>query len=188
MGTSSSYNGPTGNPPLLPPWATDPLLPPLLLPEDPPPVTPPLPLPPDQQTSPIPDSVSPQIITPGITPNGTWRAPKIAIGRFARGGGMSAAGSALRSYVRAHGGARQAAATAVAGRAATGRLGRFLADTAQRGIVQAANRLGLTNLVGRDAQLVLAAFIDLLLPPGALREQAVSRQAGIETLEALFER
>jgi len=52
----------------------------------------------------------------------------------------------------------------------------------------AATQYGLTNLVGRDAQFILAAFIDSLAPDGALREEAIARAATIDTLTDLFER
>lgn len=91
-----------------------------------------------------------------------------------------------RAYVRAHGGARAAASTAVSGRAATRRLGGFLADVARGGVAAAATALGITNLVGRDAQSVLAAIVDALASDGALREEAIERKALIETLDEVF--
>jgi hypothetical protein len=39
-----------------------------------------------------------------------------------------------------------------------------------------------------DAQSLLAAFIDLLAPAGALLEEAIARKALIETMSELFER
>lgn len=188
MGTSSSYSGPTRRPPLLPPWAEDPL--PI------PPGFPPEPIPPLERTpEPIPPIELPQRPVPDAGPRiaidylpATFRGPKSALGKLVGGGGGGALRSAGRSYVRASGGPGGAARTAVAGRRATVRLGGFLGTVSQSGIVRAAEVLGLTSLLGRDAQFVLAAFIDALAPAGALREEAIARKAMIDTLDELFER
>jgi hypothetical protein len=66
-------------------------------------------------------------------------------------------------------------------------LGRFLAAGLRNGFAQVAQQLGLQNFVGRDAQFVLAAFIDLLAPAGAMREEAIARQAMIDTLSDWFD-
>ena len=183
MGTSSSYSGPTRRPPLLPPWAEQPLpSEPVLTPE---PGQPPPPF--DGQPDPNPDVVPLPHLAPPPFPT-TWRGPKTAVGRVAGGGGSAALASAARSYVRSSGGARGAAGTAVSGRRSTSGLGSFLGSVAGGGIVQAAAALGLTNLLGRDAQFVLAAFIDLLAPAGDIREEAIARKAVIDTLSELFDR
>ncbi|MEA2238195.1 MAG: hypothetical protein QOC81_2919 [Thermoanaerobaculia bacterium] len=58
----------------------------------------------------------------------------------------------------------------------------FLSDVARGGIVEAARRLGIQDLVGRDVQFVLASLIDLLAPTGSLLEEAAARAAIIDTL------
>ena len=201
MGTSSSYPGPTRRPPLLPPWAEDPLPPTAPVPPD---LAPPPGLPPEMP----PDAVPPVEMPPRPVPDGgpkiavdyrpvepispdfpaTFRGPKAALGKLVGGGGVGAIRSSARSYVRASGGPRGAARTAVAGRRATVRLGGFLGTVSQGGVLRAAASLGLTNLLGRDAQFVLAAFVDALAPAGALREEAIARKAVIDTLSELFDR
>lgn len=196
MGTSSSYPGPTRRPPLLPPWAEDPLppAPPVTLGIPPQPIPPPdLPPPDESQALPIdsgPKTVIDYRPIEPIAPNlpTTFRGPKSALGRLAGGGGGGAIRSAGQSYVRASGGPRGTVQTAVAGRRSTARLGGFLGAISQGGVARAAATLGLTNLLGRDAQFVLAAFIDALAPSGALREEAIARKAMIDTLDELFER
>lgn len=190
MGTSSSYGGPSGRNPLLPPWASEP--------SGQPSPSPPVPPPSINQdgTNPNPaqqGNDGEQIQTPSVAPfrlpipSVSWRGPKGIVSRMANGGGGSWK-SASRSYTRAHGGSGASARSASSGRAATGRLGGFLADVARGGVTEAARRLGLRDLVGRDAQSLLAAFIDLLAPAGALLEEAVARMALIETLSELFDR
>ncbi len=188
MGTSTSYPGPTRNNPLLPPWAADPL-PPLPLPpydEQPPPNVAP-PSPENDEAPPAPVDTPQATPDIPISPLSSWRAPKSALTRRARGNDRVSFGTISRGYVRASGGHRQAAATARAGRAATVRLGRFLAAGLRNGFAQVAQQLGLQNFVGRDAQFVLAAFIDLLAPAGAMREEAIARQAMIDTLSDWFD-
>lgn len=190
MGTSSSYGGPSGKNPLLPPWALEPSG----QPTPPPPVQPP---PANQDGTnpdqPVQDNGGGQVqTTPPIAllrvpiPSISWRGPKGIVSRMANGGGGSW-NSTSRSYTRAHGGSGASARSASAGRATTGRLGGFLADVARRGVTEAARTLGLRDLVGRDAQSLLAAFIDILAPAGALLEEAVARMALIETLSELFD-
>ena len=174
MGTSTSYSGPTGSSPLLPPWADDgddiSSVPPSNLP-----------------SADGPDGESSRI-SPTM-PEINWQVPKAALTRLARliGEGASAVslsagiGTVGRSYVKASGGAQAAALSARAGRAATANLGGFLADGMNRGFAQAAADIGIQDYVGRDADFVLADFIDALAPEGALREEAAARSAMIDT-------
>jgi hypothetical protein len=183
MGTSSSYGGPTGRNPLLPPWADgvggspDGALPgggdgPR----------------PDSDGVPPPEMLPTPTLPPPIIPSVSWRAPKGIVTRIANGNTSASFRSASKSYVRAHGGSRIAARAASSGRATTRSLGGFLAGIVRNGVVEAAGTLGLRNMVGLDAQSLLAAFIDLLAPAGALLEEAIARKALIETIGDLFDR
>ena len=124
---------------------------------------------------------------PAVQPMISWSGPKGALSRLANGTPSGSFRSTFRSYVRALGGAGTAARSASSGRVSTARLGGFFAGVAQRGVVETAKAVGLGDLVGRDAQYVLAEFIDLLAPPGALLEDAIARKAMIETMTELFE-
>jgi hypothetical protein len=178
MGTSSSYKGPKGVNPLLPPWA------------DPPPD---VPATGDDGTPPADDGVAPESApAPPSRPTVSWRGPKQALSRLAHsgGGGGGAGGgsyrSTMRSYVRARHGAVTAARSAVAGRTATARLGGFLAQGIRDGFAAVARRFGIDHL-GRGVQFVLAAFVDLLAPDGAQLDEAAARKAVIDTITELFE-
>jgi len=107
---------------------------------------------------------------------------------LARGTTAGSFAPAFRKYVGARGGSRTAAHGASSGRAVTGAFGGFLADVIRDGITGAANRLGLGDFVGRDAEFVLASFIDLLAPAGALLEDAAARKALIDTTFEMFDR
>ena len=183
MGTSSSSSGPKRPSNLLPPWAQD--------------ISPSNPTPPDesniQDGNPPSDGENPNNPSPNeINPNGlsgqrpvSWSVPKSAMTRFARGG--SSLGAIGRSYVSAGGGARARASSAKAGRQTAGRFAGFLAGGVRNGFLQAARDLGLTNLVGRDVQFVLASFVDLIAPSGATIEDAVARKALTDTTWEVFQ-
>lgn len=182
MGTSSSYPGPTGPNPLLPPWA-DPI------PPDEPPVSEPF----DEPGEPNENNENPDsdVSSPDqnpVKPPVSWSSPKRHVGRMADGKSTASPRSTARSYVRASGGARTAATAATSGRSTTSRLGGFFADAARIGFVEAARRLGVGDLIGRDVQYVLASLVDLIAPDGALREEAAARKALIETMSDIFER
>lgn len=188
MGTSSSYAGPTGKSPLLPPWAPEPPSP-----EPPPDDTGALPFPADDAgatglvvTSPLSSAV---LRLPALSlPTVSWQLPKAALSRIARAAAGASLATVARGYVRAHGTPRTAAAAALQGRATTARLGGFLASGVNNGFAQAAVEIGLQPYLGQDAEYVLAGFIDLLAPDGALLEDAAARAALIETSVELFER
>lgn len=183
MGTSSSYGGPVGKHPLLPPWADEPAEGPLDQAGDDGPQPFPEELPSDV---PLPDRPPANLPVPDdLIP---WSNPKSALTRRARGNSNVSWGTVTRRYVQASGGPKRAAASARAGRTTTSRLGGFLANGLRNGFVEAARRLGVQNLIGRDAQFVLAAFIDLIAPDGSLREEAIARKAVIETMAEWFER
>lgn len=95
---------------------------------------------------------------------------------------------AANRYVGARGGGGTAARSAQAGRASTARVGGFLSGVASRGFTQAALDLGLSALLGRNVDQVLAAIANALAPDGATQEEAVARQAVNDTLAFLYER
>ncbi|HXQ33765.1 MAG TPA: Qat anti-phage system associated protein QatB [Anaerolineales bacterium] len=182
MGTSSSSGGPTDNSPLLPPWA-DPLPPFDDLPLDGVPS-------PDIGTQPYVDAAPNSPASDQIPQSGpaSWTSAKGALSRLARGTSSASFAPSFRKYVGARGGSRAAAHTAFSGRAVTGAFGGFLANVVRDGIGEAADALGLRDVLGRDAEFVLATFIDLLSPDGALLEDAATRKALIETTFEMFDR
>lgn len=186
MGTSSSWGGPTGDNPLLPPWADE------LLPDD-------YAEPVGDAGEPAPDGDDRQEegarpgedqrpATPPPEPAVSWRTVKGALSRFARGTSSKGLAPVFRRYVGARHGPRMAAHTATSGRRVTQGFGGFLADVVRDGFAAAARAVGLGDFLGRDAEFVLATFVDLLAPDGALLEDAAARKALIETTFDLFER
>jgi hypothetical protein len=205
MGTSSSFNGPGDTSHLLPSWAMEqpsPLLPPMVpldlgngVPAvaEVPVADPAVPSAPNAIV--VPSSPTPQIplnpptpSTPPRSPPAPWKTAKVRMGKVAAGGGQRRAiGRAARAYVRAKGGARQAASTARASRSATVTFGGFLSDAARRGFQEAMRGLGIAQVLNKDAETVFAAIVDAIAPDGARPEEAAARQGIVEALWQLYD-
>lgn len=199
MGTSSSYGGPTGRNPLLPPWAQDgggappDLSPPEgnQPPEGPPPDGNPPGVPENGETPPADTPpTSPPAPPPAVRlPSVSWAAAKRGLtGYTSSRGDRGRLRSAANRYVGARGGGRTAARSAQAGRTATTRIGGFLSGVASSGFTDTARALGLSAVLGRNVDQVLAAIANALAPEGATQEEAVARQAVNDTLSYLYER
>ena len=195
MGTSSSYGGPTGSNPLLPPWA-DPLPPEYPLPDVPTndPLAPPdVPAPNDGNPD-NGDGNGDDVACAGpnqpkeVLPPPSWRGTKVSLTNYAKAQGQKSPRAVVGKYVRSRGGPRMAAHNARAGRAVTAGVGGFLSDVRSRGFQEAVRTLVGRDLVGRDPMGALAALIDAIAPDGALREESAARLAAIETLNALADR
>lgn len=200
MGTSSSFNGPSGRTPLLPPWAQDGggLPPDVGMPGG---AAPPDGLPPgdgeslppgegeggpDGSAQPTPPVPARPLARP---PSVSWAAAKRGMTAYTSARGDRARlRSAANRYVGARGGGGTAARAAQAGRASTARVGGFLSGVASRGFAEAARALGLTAYLGRNVDQVLAAIANALAPDGATQEEAVARQAVNDTLAFLYGR
>ena len=174
MGTSTSYDGPTGSESLLPPWA-----PPAPGSEeegdeaDPPQEG-------DEEESPQEEEELPTL---------EWRGPKSALTHFTNEGGSDPSGfsTAARGAVQGQGGSRSAAGAARSGRSTSVRLGGALSALAQDGESGLADFLG-RQFVGQEAETLLAELVDSVAPDGADNEEAAARAAAVETLEVLFEK
>lgn len=169
MGTSSSYKGPGKRPTLIPPWADD---------GDLLPVEEPKPQPDGRQPVPPPD------IQPLSDQPSYWPSLKGLVGRFAVAGlgGSASAGKIASGYVRALGGPRNAARAAVTGIPSGAGLASFLAQAGATGLETTLASLNLPSLAADGVESVMLALADLLAPPGAEREDAITRDAVMETL------
>jgi hypothetical protein len=175
VGTSKSYDGPKDRTPLLPPWAFPNPNEEVELPED------------------LPEEIPPQSLDnlPLEDPEKVllaWRSAKTSLGQIVpRQGNRGSLCQAGQRYVRALGGSRKAAIHARAGRSATAGLSQFLSNVSSRGIGEALQSLGLSQFIGKSAELVFAAISNALAPAGASREEVIARQAINEALECLYE-
>src|SRR5207244_2197774 len=123
---------------------------------------------------PIPDTGTVPPI-PQIPQLRLWRIAKLAMGSLAASGGRTSLQKAANNYVAARGGATRAARASTAGRSATTRVVGFLSDVASRGIGDALRAIGLGNVLGEPVEVVLAAIINALAPPGASLDEMAAR-------------
>jgi hypothetical protein len=66
-------------------------------------------------------------------------------------------------------------------------LGGFLADVAHRGLQKAAERIGIANVLGQDAETVFSAIVDAIAPSGATPEQSAARAGVSDALWRLYD-
>ncbi len=193
MGTSKTNDGPGDKTPLLPDWAQGD--------EDD------MPFPDGDESLPgdnPPDKFPPEIMPDDESPSGEepsppdkeqvppdtskpWQQAKSNLTRFIKTGGKRELANAGRSYVKARGGARRAAQSSAAGRAATGRVIGFLSHIATRGIADALESIGLRDVLGQSVEAALAAIMNKLAPSGAGLDEAVARKAVDLALLSIFE-
>lgn len=183
MGTSKSYGGPTSG--LVPSWVDDPL------PGTP--GTPPVPTQPGMPGStlnppgepPGPSQTQPRPDTSGAGSLGDARGN---FSRFSRTGSRSSLGRALSDYVRnGTGGAGRAARRMGASRAVGAGLLGVVRDFQKLGPAETLRKLNLAGLAGRPATEVFVAIIDVVCPPGGAIDEAIARQAMLETIGDMAE-
>lgn len=108
--------------------------------------------------------------------------------RFARTGSRSALGSALSSYVRSGiGGARRAARRMGSSRAAASGLLGVVRDFQRLGPTETLRQLNLAGLATQPAADVFVAILEFVCPPGGAVDDAIARQAMLETIGDLAE-
>ena len=173
MGTSKGYGGPATG--LVPSWIDDPV----------PGVGPgPVPAIPGVPAAPVPGAP----VQPDTSVAGGLGGARGSFSRFARTGSRSSLGSALASYVRSGtGGARRAAQRMGASRAAGARLLGVVRDVQRLGAVETLRQLNLPGLTGQPAADVFLAILEFICPPGGAVDEAIARQAMLETIGDLAE-
>lgn len=185
MGTSTSYNGPSDTSPLLPAWA---------LPETTIPGTKDdekdagnQPANEDKETSDKPEDSIVDHTQTFTVPQANWKSAKIQLGKaISNRRGREGYKTASKAYVKARGGAKQAAQTSRSARSATLSFGRFLSDVGRKGLSKAMVGLGLEALVGQNACAVFAAILDAIAPEGKTQEEVTTRAAISEALANLL--
>lgn len=191
MGTSKGYGGPASG--LVPSFVDDPTPP---TQPRPPATAPAAPGAPGAPSSPQPTQpVAPA--APGV-PRAPPRPDTRGTGslggargnftRFARTGSRSALGSALSGYVRSGtGGARRAARRMGSSRAAASGLLGVVRDVQRLGPTETLRQLNLAGLAARPAADVFVAILEFICPPGGAVDDAIARQAMLETIGDLAE-
>lgn len=183
MGTSASYSGPTGKNPLIPPWAetpgygasggvngSDEQS--------------------ENQNEAAPENASPQqnvVYLSTLTP---WNEVKTNFTNYARGGGFSSTRSArraIRGFVRAQGGAGNAATNARKGRSVAQNIGGVFSGIASQGSNFTYNGFDFRDCIGKKASELLETFVDLVVDHNDDLESTIARDAVVEAFQKLFE-
>lgn len=184
MGTSATYSGPTGNNPLIPPWAdtagalgadtaSDTSKPTEGQNEE---------AVPDNTAIPTQDAINPATLTP-------WREVKTNFTSYAKSGVSSPryAGRTARSFVRALGGANSAATNSRKGRSVAQNIGGIVSGLAAQGSKFIYDGFSFQDCIGKKASELLETFVDLLVEHNDDLESTVAREAAVETFQKLFE-
>lgn len=164
MGTSGSYEGPGNGNPLIPSWLEAPAAPVGAAPQA------------------APGLVPPQPLTP--QPN-RFTAPRTNFSRFATSGGRdrAALGRAIRAYVSSSSGGSQTASQRMgAARPVAGQLLNFWAQGIREGAQAALRAVNLEALADRPLEEVFLALADVICPDGATLDEAIARNAFIDTV------
>lgn len=187
MGTSKGYGGPSSG--LVPSWVDDPAPGVAPAPAAPAPGAPGQAVGPGQPGAPAPARPqSPTPPRPDASGAGGLGGARGSFSRFARTGSRSALGSALSNYVRnGTGGARRAARRMGSSRAAGARLLGVVRNFATVGAAETLRQLNLAGLAGRPAAEVFVGLLEFVCPPGGAVDEAIARQAMLETIGDMAE-
>lgn len=175
MGTSGRNPGSRRG--LTPTWVDDPVMPASPLP---PPTNPVAPAP--VAPAPHPASAKPLPALPPPSAGSSLGPARGNFSRFARSGGSGDMRRAAGGYVRAVGGAQNAARALGPSRGTATGIGQFVSDVAQRGAVDALRTFNLQNLAGAPASDVFVELADVLCPAGGTIDEAIARNAMLETV------
>lgn len=118
--------------------------------------------------------------------NDNWSIAKNNMSRYASGTSNNFK-RAVSSYVKAHGGAKNAAKTASGGIRSTANFGRFIINSSNQGIRETLSQYQI-DYEGRTAKDILTDVINKLGPIPITKEDSVARKALIRTMEVLYER
>ena len=118
--------------------------------------------------------------------NGNWSTAKNNMSRYASGTSNNFK-RAVSSYVKAHGGAKNAAKTAYSGIRSTANFGRFIINSSNQGIRETLSQYQI-DYEGRTAKDILTDVINKLAPIPITKEDSVARKALIRTMEVLYEK
>jgi len=191
MGTSKSYGGPSSG--LVPSFVDDPTPPARPRPPATTPVAPNAPGGPSSPQPTLPAAPAAPVVPqtpprPDTRGTGSLGGARGNFTRFARTGSRSALGSALSGYVRSGtGGARRAARRMGSSRAtASGLLG-VVRDFHRLGPTETLRQLNLAAMATQPAADVFVAILEFICPPGGGVDDAIARQAMLETIGDLAE-
>lgn len=115
-----------------------------------------------------------------------WSNVKSHMSKYASGTSRNYK-KAVSSYVKAHGGSKNAAKSARSGIKSTTRLGQFLSNSSNQGVRDTLSQYQI-EYEGRSAKDILSDIINHIAPVPVTKEDSVARKALIRTMEVLYER
>ncbi|MCM3252546.1 Qat anti-phage system associated protein QatB [Priestia aryabhattai] len=159
MGTSSIYNGPKDKNPLLPEGFED-----------------------DYNTDNQDESMDEDL---AIDVEFPWKATKSATSQFAKGKSENK-GRITKNYVRALGGASNAAKSAKAGIRATIQLGNFLSDIVTEGINATFNKLNI-EYKDKSVEALFSEIVNVVARDSNSKDDIAAKNASMEALSQLYD-
>lgn len=174
MGTSSSNYGPGNSMPMLPDWSDDDLAD----------------KPNDQEEQPSSngnDTNGQDAVTSTKPTSGNWSGAKRSLGSFARNPTQSNFRKAARSYVKASGGSRVLAKSAIHGKIVAGNFLSFFGGVRQEGFEATFDKLGIGEFSSQSVEQIFNKLAEKLSSGGGTDEETIARNAVIEALEKLYE-
>jgi hypothetical protein len=115
-----------------------------------------------------------------------WSNAKKHMSKYASGTSLNYK-KAVSSYVKAHGGAKNAAKSATSGIKTTSGLGQFLSNSSSHGVRDTLSQYHI-EYEGRSAKDILSDIINHIAPVPVTKEDSVARKALIRTMEVLYEK
>jgi hypothetical protein len=120
------------------------------------------------------------------SPDSDWTTAKKNMSKYASGTSTNYK-RAVSSYVKAHGGAKNAAKSSSSGIKSTVGFGQFLINSSNQGIRETLTQYKI-DYEGRTAKDILTDVINQIAPIPVTKEDSVARKAIIRTMEVLYER
>ena len=182
MGTSGTFGGSKSG--LIPSWIDEPASSPVVAPDGEGTGAPDGGPPGDGDAAPMPAAPTPY---PPLPASPATSGLGAARGSLTRGARTSDAGAIRRGagrYVSASGGGRAAARRMPNSRALAGRVAGIARSFANRGPADALRRFNLDGMAGAPAEDVFVALTDMLCPAGGTIDEAIARDAMLETVAA----
>ncbi len=158
MGTSGIYNGPKGNNPLLPEWYQE------------------------EQKENV-NNESDKNEKQNI-PNCSWQSAKTQMSKYTSGS-SNHLGSVFKSYLKASGGSKGVAKSAISGKNSAISLGRVINSISSRGFKETLESYKI-SFASKTLDEVLSDLASVIAPDGATKEEAVARKAILDSVEYFY--
>ena len=122
---------------------------------------------------------------PALPPKSGLRAARSSLTRGARTSDAGAIRRGAGKYVGASGGGRSAARRMPSSRSVSGRVARLASSFANQGPSEVLRRFDLEGMAGAPAEDVFLALTEMLCPAGSTIDEAIARDAMLETVADL---